>query len=58
MNISYIHVLKVPCTYFVEKQRCDALRTEPYRVDVDGRVFWKLKGYNQGEDIVLQGQCF
>ncbi|KAL6143726.1 hypothetical protein ACLB2K_054421 [Fragaria x ananassa] len=37
-----------------KKQRCDALRTEPYRVDVDGRVFWKLKGNNNGEDIVLQ----
>ncbi|PRQ38074.1 hypothetical protein RchiOBHm_Chr4g0409761 [Rosa chinensis] len=37
-----------------KKHRCDVLRTEPYRVDVDGRIFWKLKGYNNGEDIVLQ----
>ncbi|XP_040371544.1 uncharacterized protein LOC112189585 isoform X2 [Rosa chinensis] len=37
-----------------KKHRRDALRTEPYRVDVDGRIFLKLKGYNNGEDIVLQ----
>lgn len=37
-----------------KKQRCDVVRTEPYLVDVDGRVFWKLKGYNNGDDMVLQ----
>lgn len=54
-SFSYMYLLKVPWKYFVEKQRCDVVRTEPYLVDVDGRVFWKLKGYNNGDDMVLQG---
>ena len=34
----------------------NAVRTEPVLLDVDGRVFWKLNGYNGQSDILLQGQ--
>nr|POE46004.1 isoform 4 of cell division cycle-associated 7-like protein [Quercus suber] len=34
------------------KQKSDAIRTEAIFLDVDGRAFWKLKGYT-GEDVIL-----
>ncbi|KAI9378021.1 hypothetical protein POPTR_018G024400v4 [Populus trichocarpa] len=32
----------------------NAVRTEPVLLDVDGRAFWKLNGYNGQSDILLQ----
>ncbi|KAJ6295422.1 hypothetical protein OIU78_023444 [Salix suchowensis] len=32
----------------------NAVRTEPVLLDVDGRVFWKLNGYDGQSDILLQ----
>lgn len=37
-----------------KRQRCDAVRTEPILVDVDGRVYWGLKGCSGESDIFLQ----
>lgn len=39
----------------VERQRSDAVRTEPIIVDGQGRTFWKLKVYKGEPDVLLQG---
>ncbi|KAF2313757.1 hypothetical protein GH714_013219 [Hevea brasiliensis] len=41
------------------KQRSDAVRTDPILLDVNGRAFWRLKGYSDQPDILLQdvGSC-
>lgn len=37
------------------KQQSDFVRREPYLFDADGRAFWKLKGYNDADEVLLQG---
>jgi hypothetical protein len=46
-------------SFLIERPRFDAIRTEAMFLDVDGRAFWKLKGYTGEKDILLQGLfCF
>lgn len=40
---------------FSEKQRSDAVRTEPVLSDGNGHVFWRFTGYSPDLDILLQG---
>ncbi|KAF2299501.1 hypothetical protein GH714_032277 [Hevea brasiliensis] len=37
-----------------KRQRSDAFRTDPMLVDANGRAFWRLKGCNDQQDILLQ----
>ncbi|OAY57054.1 uncharacterized protein LOC110609948 isoform X2 [Manihot esculenta] len=37
-----------------KRQRSDAVRTDPILLDVNGHAFWRLKGYNNEPDILLQ----
>ncbi|OAY60391.1 uncharacterized protein LOC110631073 [Manihot esculenta] len=37
-----------------KRQRSDAVRTDPTLVDVNGRAFWRLKGYINQPDILFQ----
>ncbi|KAJ9147373.1 hypothetical protein P3X46_029546 [Hevea brasiliensis] len=37
-----------------KRQRSDAVRTDPILLDVNGRAFWRLKGYSDQPDILLQ----
>lgn len=37
------------------KKISDAIRTEALSLDVNGRAFWKLKGYARDQEILLQG---
>ncbi|PRQ19577.1 hypothetical protein RchiOBHm_Chr7g0218691 [Rosa chinensis] len=42
------------CCYVTGKQQPDSFRTEPYLFDTDGHAYWKLKGYNDGDNVLLQ----
>jgi len=37
-----------------EKQRPGAVRTEPILVDADGRMYWRLKGYSDRANLLVQ----
>ncbi|XP_012077943.1 uncharacterized protein LOC105638706 isoform X2 [Jatropha curcas] len=37
-----------------KRQRSDAVRTDPLLLDENGHAFWRLKGYNDKPDILLQ----
>lgn len=43
-------------TIVVERQRSDAVRTEPMLLENNGRALWRLKGCRGEPDILLQGQ--
>lgn len=59
-NTSYTYNFDIAfIIIFAERQKSDAVRTEAIFLDVNGRAFWKLKGYTGGQDILLQGLfCF
>ena len=40
----------------VAKERSQAVRTRPVFLDVDGRAFWRLNGYSEESDILVQGK--
>ncbi|KAI3665519.1 hypothetical protein L6452_44146 [Arctium lappa] len=40
----------------IDKQRPDAVRTEPVFRDNKGNAYWRLKGYSDKSDILLQGE--
>lgn len=42
----------------VEKQRPGAVRTEPILVDAEGRMYWRLKGYSDRANLLVQGYLF
>lgn len=33
----------------------DAVRTNPVELDDNGLIFWRLKSYNEEQNILLQG---
>lgn len=37
-----------------EEQSCDAARTEPLISDINGRIYWRLKGYSDDSNLFLQ----
>lgn len=41
---------------YIERQRSDAVRTEPVFLDGNGHAFWRLKGF--GDANILQGQLY
>ena len=40
----------------VAKERAKAVRTEPMFLDVDGHAFWRLDGYTEESNILVQGK--
>lgn len=44
------------CIVFAESQGSDdAVRTNPVELDDNGLIFWRLKSYNDEQNILLQG---
>ncbi|THG13401.1 hypothetical protein TEA_018015 [Camellia sinensis var. sinensis] len=37
-----------------EKQKSDVVRTEPILSDINGRTYWRLKGYSDESNVLLQ----
>ncbi|KAG5527906.1 hypothetical protein RHGRI_028735 [Rhododendron griersonianum] len=37
-----------------EKQRADAVRRKPILLDASGRIYWRLKGYSDKSNLLLQ----
>lgn len=43
---------------FAERQRCDAVRTDPILLNDDGLALWKLKCFEEEPKFLLQGVKF
>lgn len=49
------YLLLTEIIFCIERQRCDAVRTDPLFLDFNGHAFWKLKASGGESDILLQG---
>lgn len=41
---------------YVDNDKADAMRTEPFFSDNNGHVYWRLKGCSDKPGILLQGE--
>jgi len=56
-NLIFLAIVMVIICFsnIIEKRGSDAMRIKPEFVDNDGKVFWKLKSYNDESSVLLQG---